>query len=401
MLAYVARKVIHLIPMLFVISFLIFLGMDLMPGDAVDYMISPDELAGVSPEALAAIRAKLGLDKPFVIRYFLWLGNLLRGDFGYSIQSGVPVSTLFLDTLPATLQLSLAALLLSTVLGSILGVVSAIYRNSIADHILSVAGMVGVAIPQFLFGLICIIVFVFKLDWLPVGGRMPPGQGSFFQGLRYLILPASVLGLSLTAGVMRYALEEAALPGRHEPSNRKPIELEHEHDDADQAEQELRNGHADHAGHRKDVVGDRVAVDGADHAQDASEHRGEQERGQRELQGRWQRVQEQGADRHPALDAVPEVAPEEVAQPQEIADHEGLVQPEFRADRGQGFGRDARQLVGAYHVIDRVARHQVHPQEYEEADDEQHRNQVDHFPGNVSKHSGSSARSGSGRPAAA
>ncbi len=205
MLAYVARKVIHLIPMLFVISFLIFLGMDLMPGDAVDYMISPDELAGVSPEALAAIRAKLGLDKPFVIRYFLWLGNLLRGDFGYSIQSGVPVSTLFLDTLPATLQLSLAALLLSTVLGSILGVVSAIYRNSIADHILSVAGMVGVAIPQFLFGLICIIVFVFKLDWLPVGGRMPPGQGSFFQGLRYLILPASVLGLSLTAGVMRYA----------------------------------------------------------------------------------------------------------------------------------------------------------------------------------------------------
>lgn len=205
MLAYVARKVIHLIPMLFVISFLIFLGMDLMPGDAVDYMISPDELAGVSPEALAAIRAKLGLDKPFVIRYFLWLGNLLRGDFGYSIQSGVPVSTLFLDTLPATLQLSLAALLLSTVLGSILGVVSAIYRNSIADHILSVVGMVGVAIPQFLFGLICIIVFVFKLDWLPVGGRMPPGQGSFFQGLRYLILPASVLGLSLTAGVMRYA----------------------------------------------------------------------------------------------------------------------------------------------------------------------------------------------------
>lgn len=205
MLAYVARKVIHLIPMLFVISFLIFLGMDLMPGDAVDFMISPDDMASVSPENLAAMRAKLGLDQPFVIRYFIWLGSLLRGDFGYSIQSGVPVSTLFLNTLPATLELSLAALLLSTVLGSALGVVSAIYRNSIADHALSVAGMVGVAIPQFLFGLICIIVFVFKLDWLPVGGRMQPGQAGLFQRLHYLVLPASVLGLALTAGVMRYA----------------------------------------------------------------------------------------------------------------------------------------------------------------------------------------------------
>ena len=205
MLAYVARKVIHLIPMLLVISFLIFLGMDLMPGDAVDFMISPDDAANVSAAALATMRANLGLNQPFVVRYFIWLGNLLRGDFGYSIQSGVPVSTLFLNTLPATLELSFAALLISTILGSVLGVVSAIYRNSIADHALSIAGMVGVAIPQFLFGLICIIVFVFKLGWLPVGGRMLPGQGGLFQRLQYLILPASVLGLALTAGVMRYA----------------------------------------------------------------------------------------------------------------------------------------------------------------------------------------------------
>jgi peptide/nickel transport system permease protein len=117
----------------------------------------------------------------------------------------VPVSTLFVNTLPATLELSVAALLLSTLLGSLLGVVSAIYRNSIADHALSVAGMVGIAIPQFLFGLICIIVFVFKLGWLPVGGRMEPGHEAFLQRLEYLVLPASVLGLALTAGVMRYA----------------------------------------------------------------------------------------------------------------------------------------------------------------------------------------------------
>ncbi len=205
MLAYVARKLLHLVPMLLVISFLIYLGMDLMPGDAVDFMISPDELASVSPEALAQIRAKLGLDKPFIVRYVIWLGNLVRGDFGYSLQSGVPVSTLFLTTLPATIELSLAALVFSTLIGSALGVLGAVYRNSIADNALSVAGMIGVAIPQFLLGLVLIIVFVFRLDWLPVGGRLTPGREALLQRLDHLVLPALALGLSMTAGVMRYA----------------------------------------------------------------------------------------------------------------------------------------------------------------------------------------------------
>jgi peptide/nickel transport system permease protein len=205
MLAYITRRILHLIPMLLVISFLIYLGMDLMPGDAVDFMISPDDMASFSKEALAQMRSNLGLDKPFIVRYFIWLSSLVRGDFGYSIQSGVPVSTLFANTLPATIELSLAALLISSVLGSFLGVVSALKKNSIADNALSVAGMVGIAIPQFLLGLICIIVFVFKLKWLPVGGRMTPGHEAIFLRLEYLVLPALVLGLSMTAGVMRYA----------------------------------------------------------------------------------------------------------------------------------------------------------------------------------------------------
>lgn len=205
MLSYILRKVLHLVPMLLVITFLIYLGIELMPGDAVDFMISPDEMAKVSAEALAEMRITLGLDKPFPVRYFIWLGNLLRGDFGYSIQSGVAVSTLMKNTLPATLELSIAALLVSTLMGSFLGVFSALRKNSIADNILSIAGMIGVAIPQFLFGLIAIIVFVFKMDWFPVGGRMAPGQEAFFQRMEYLILPAIVLGLSMTAGVMRYS----------------------------------------------------------------------------------------------------------------------------------------------------------------------------------------------------
>ncbi|PKL08023.1 MAG: peptide ABC transporter permease [Spirochaetae bacterium HGW-Spirochaetae-7] len=205
MINFIIRKILALIPMLVVISFLIFLGVELMPGDAVDFMISPEALSTVSPAELEALRDELGLNDPFIVRYFIWLANILRGDFGYSLQSGVPVSQLMANTLPATLELTVAALLISTLLGSLLGVVSALRKGSIADNVLTVAGMIGVAIPQFLFGLVMIVVFVFNLEWLPVGGRMTPGRELFFQRLEYLVLPAVVLGLALTAGVMRYS----------------------------------------------------------------------------------------------------------------------------------------------------------------------------------------------------
>lgn len=205
MITFIIRKVLQLIPLLVVISFLIFLGIELMPGDAVDFMIPPDTLATISPEDLNLLRTELGLNDPFLMRYVKWLGDVVRGDFGYSLQSGVAVNELFSDTLPATLELSLAALLISSVLGSLLGVVSALNKGRLGDHALTFFGMVGVAIPQFLFGLMVIVLFVFKLNWFPVGGRMLPGKEAFFQRLDHLVLPAIVLGLSMTAGVMRYS----------------------------------------------------------------------------------------------------------------------------------------------------------------------------------------------------
>lgn len=205
MINFIIRKILFLIPMLLAISFLIFLGVDLMPGDAVDFMIPPDALSTVDPVKLEALREELGLNDPFLIRYVKWLGNIVQGDFGYSLQSGVPVSTLMASTLPATLELSIAALLISTFFGSLLGVVSALRKGTLVDNVLTVFGMIGVAIPQFLFGLIMIMLFVFKLKWFPVGGRMTPGSEAFFMRLDHLVLPALTLGLSLTAGVMRYS----------------------------------------------------------------------------------------------------------------------------------------------------------------------------------------------------
>jgi peptide/nickel transport system permease protein len=205
LLTYTIRRTLMLIPILILISFLIYSGMELMPGDAISYMVDPDQLANISPAKLELLRESLGLNDPFIIRYSKWIAGVCRGDFGYSLSSGVPISEIVFDRLKATLELSAAALLISTFLGAILGAVSALRRGSTLDQTLTVAGMIGISIPEFFFGLICILFFSIKLGWLPAGGRLSPGSDSFLARLPHLILPALVLGLTMTAGVMRYS----------------------------------------------------------------------------------------------------------------------------------------------------------------------------------------------------
>lgn len=205
MRTYIIRRLLILIPMLIVISFLIYLGIESMPGDAVSFMIGPEAAANIPIERLDEIRESLGLNDPFIVRYFRWLGGIIRGDFGYSLSSGVPISEVVFSRLPATIELAVAALIFSTVLGSILGILSALKRGGILDNVVTVAGMVGLSLPQFFFGLVAIVVFSLNLGWLPAGGRIMPGYETFFDRLPHLILPAIVLGSSLTAGVMRYS----------------------------------------------------------------------------------------------------------------------------------------------------------------------------------------------------
>ncbi|MDU3350926.1 MAG: ABC transporter permease [Clostridium sp.] len=205
MVKFIIKKILGLIPMLLLITFIIYLGLELTPGDAVSHMISPELLSNMDPAKLDEIRAAYGLNDPFILRYFRWLGEILRGNFGYSVSSGVPIINIIKDLLPATLELAIAALLISTILGSLLGLFSAIRRGTFSENLLTVAGMIGVSIPQFFFGMVCILIFSLNLGWLPVGGRMMPGKTAFIDRYQYLILPALVLGISLTAGVMRYA----------------------------------------------------------------------------------------------------------------------------------------------------------------------------------------------------
>lgn len=202
MLNYILRKLLSMIPMLLIITFLIYLGVELMPGDVMDFLIPMDQLAEMTEEQIAAFKAAKGLDGPMIVRYFSWLRDVCRGDLGYSLQNNMPVGTLMLQKLPATIELSLAALFISTVLGILLGVISALRKGKLSDNLLTVAGMIGVAIPQFLFGVFCIMFFSLRLKWFPVGQR---GTAGLWDELHHLFLPAFVLGISMTAGVMRYA----------------------------------------------------------------------------------------------------------------------------------------------------------------------------------------------------
>ena len=191
--------------MLLVISFLIYLGLEMTPGDAVSYMLPPDALINIKAAELEQIREALGLNQPFIVRYFIWLGGVLQGDFGYSLASGVPIKDIVLDRLPATLELSISALILSSILGVILGTISAIKRGSLTDNFFTVFGMLGVSVPEFIFGLIALVIFSLNLRWLPVGQRLLPGYDSYWDHMPHLIMPAGVLALMMTAGVMRYA----------------------------------------------------------------------------------------------------------------------------------------------------------------------------------------------------
>ena len=204
MLTYFLRRLLYLIPMLLGISFLIYLMLELTPGDVISYLLPPEAIADLKPEELMAMREALGLNDPFIIRYFHWLGGILQGDFGYSLASGVSISKLVLDRIPATLELSVSALLISTFLGVILGSISALNRGSILDNSFTIFGMVGVSIPEFIFGLIALVIFALNLEWLPVGKRLMPGYESYWDHMPHLIMPATVLGLIMTAGVMRY-----------------------------------------------------------------------------------------------------------------------------------------------------------------------------------------------------
>ena len=206
MLSFLAKRFIQSIVLIFIVLTITFFLLHLAPGDPMARYYDPD----ISPETVAMIKAKLGLDRPLMEQYVRWMASFVSGDFGMSLQYHRPVSELLAEAIPNTLRLTIAALFLHIVIGIILGILSAAKRYSLFDRINTVSALFLYSIPSFRLALMLILLFSLKLGILPSSHMQSidvEGLGGFdlfIDRLRHLVLPAFVLGVASAASTARY-----------------------------------------------------------------------------------------------------------------------------------------------------------------------------------------------------
>jgi ABC-type dipeptide/oligopeptide/nickel transport system permease component len=222
-----ARRLLHLISVLLGVTVVVFLMMRATPGDPAEIMLAGQN---ASAQTLAALRHDMGLDLPLTVRFFHYLGHALTGDFGQSFYQRRPVLVVIAERLPATIELSVAALLLALVVAIPLGVAAAVRRRGWLDRLATAGALLGVSLPGFWFGILLLIGFAVQLHLLPISGEIdyalaPPHITGFVvidailsgrpaslgNALAHLILPAITLGLPTAAvlmGVVRASMQE-------------------------------------------------------------------------------------------------------------------------------------------------------------------------------------------------
>lgn len=212
MIGYILRRILAAVPLLLGIATIIFIVINLAPGDPTAIFYNPN----VPPEVIQQLRENYGLNEPLHVRYLNWMGNFFTGDFGYSFGQHRAVTAVILDTLPNTLILAALSLFLVFIIGVIVGVLQAVRQHSWMDRTLSVASLFFYSMPSFWLGLMLVLIFALKAyEWglpiaLPPTGMtsigydfMPPGE-QILDRIQHLILPVATLTLVLAAGVARY-----------------------------------------------------------------------------------------------------------------------------------------------------------------------------------------------------
>jgi peptide/nickel transport system permease protein len=179
-------------------TIVVFVGVRALPGDPALALAGEDR----SPEALAAIRVKYGLDDSIVVQFWHFLANALRGDLGISIRTGQPVSAMLATALPVTIELAVLAILVATLLGVGAGVVAAVHRGRPAEWVANGFALLGLSVPHFWLGLIAILYLSVATGLFPASGFVPLGT-SVVDNLHHLVLPALILGTGLAAVIMR------------------------------------------------------------------------------------------------------------------------------------------------------------------------------------------------------
>ncbi len=198
MTAYILRRLLATIPVMGVVAVFVFFLLRFAPGDPAAIIAGED----ATVEHIAAVRAKLGLDRPVLEQFGLWILGMLQGDFGTSIFSNMPVTRLIAQRVEPTLALTLSTLLVAVLLAVPLGVLAAARARRMTDRLVMLFAVMGFAMPVFLVGYVLIYIFAMKLGWLPVQGYVPLAQG-FWPWAERLILPSLALGITYMALIAR------------------------------------------------------------------------------------------------------------------------------------------------------------------------------------------------------
>ncbi|GAA4871056.1 ABC transporter permease [Saccharopolyspora cebuensis] len=195
---YALNRILQSLVTLVLVSLVVFAGLRALPGDPAA------AIAGVEADeaAVQAVREEYGLDQPLPVQYASWIGQVLRGDFGESTSTGLPIGDILLERIPVTLELALLSLLFAALIGLTTGVLAAVRRGGVLDWLGNGVSLFGLSIPNFWLGLLCVLVFAVWLGVLPASGFVPFAE-SPIENLERMLLPAFVLGSGLAAVLMR------------------------------------------------------------------------------------------------------------------------------------------------------------------------------------------------------
>ena len=194
---YLIRRLLTLIPVLFIVSIVIFTLIHLTPGDPAAMMLGDQ----AEDAAIAELRESMGLNDPLPIQYFRWISDVFHGDLGESIFIKGSMTEILKSHLGPTLALTTYALILAAIFAIPMGIFAAKHRGNLGDHAVSVVSMCGISMPSFLLGLLLILLFAVILGWLPAAGYKSVAEAGLWEHLRYLTLPAIALGF-IEAGLM-------------------------------------------------------------------------------------------------------------------------------------------------------------------------------------------------------
>jgi len=199
MLSYVLRRLAIAIPTLLLVSIMVFSLLKFLPGDPAIALAGEER----DPAVIEYLRQKYSLDQPLYVQYGKWLAGIVQGDFGLSIRTRLPIGEMIAQKLPVTIQLSVMAMILATLIGIPAGIIAALKRGTAADYGVSIIGLAGLSVPSFWLGIMLILLFAVTLGWFPSGGYV-----AFFdsplENLRHTLLPSLVLGTAAAAIVMRH-----------------------------------------------------------------------------------------------------------------------------------------------------------------------------------------------------